>query len=181
VIHTCSRLKYDPMNRLFAPGKLLLFLLPFLLLAGCGEYQEVQVTQIGGLKIVKLTDKGVELEIGMKIKNPNTYGFTLFPSEFEIYLSGTDLGKARLTKKENIAPNSEEMHYFHVASTFDKLAGTGVPGLLMLFGSKQAEIEIKGNLKAGRFLFRRKIPVDRKQKVNMDKSSGGSLLDLFKN
>ena len=160
---------------------LLFSLLPLIaLLSGCSEYKEVQVTQISGVKIVKMTDKGIDLEIGMKINNPNSYGFTIFKSAFDLRLSGTDLGTATLTKKEKIGGNSEEIHTFCITTTPDKLLSGGIGSLMGLFNGKNTELEIKGKLRVGRFLYRRNIPVERKQKTNLDNQAGGSLLNLFK-
>jgi LEA14-like dessication related protein len=148
--------------------------------SGCAEFQEVQITQISGVKILKMTDKGVDLEIGMKIKNPNGYGFTVYPSTFDIKLSGTDLGLAHLQKKEKVSAHSEDVHTFQISTTFDKLLEGGFANIIGLFSNKNAEIEIKGDLKAGRFLLRKSIPIYRKQKALMNNESGGSILDMFK-
>jgi len=147
---------------------------------GCSGFKEVQITQISGVKILKITDKGIDMEIGMKILNPNHYGFTIYPSNFDIILSGTDLGTAVLNQKEKVNANSEDIHLFQITTTFGKLLQGGLGSVLGLFTNKNAEIEIKGYLKAGRFLFRKSIPIDRKQKASIDNQSGGSILDLFK-
>ncbi len=149
-------------------------------IAGCGTFKEVQVTEISGVKILKISDKGIDLEMGMKIKNPNTYAFTVYPSSFDIKLAGTDLGTANLLEKEKVKANSEDVHTFKITTTFDKLLEGGIASLIGLFGKKHAEIEIKGNLRVGRFIFRKSIPIDQKQKTSLDNQAGGSLMDLFK-
>jgi LEA14-like dessication related protein len=164
-------------SRLF----LCVFLLSgFLFISGCGQFQEVEITEISGVKILKITEKGVDMEIGMKIKNPNGYAFTVFPSSFDIKLSGTDLGTANLQQSEKVNANSEDVHTFRISTTFDKLMEGGLASLLAIFGKNHSEIEIKGNLKVGRFIFRKSIPIDRKQKTNLDNQAGGSLFDMFK-
>jgi LEA14-like dessication related protein len=157
---------------------LFLFLLS---LSSCKGFKEVQLSQIGAVKIIQITDKGIELELGMKISNPNTYGFSIYRSSFGIKIGGVDMGTAILSKKEKVSASSNEMHTFHITTTFNKLLEGGLGGMLALLGKKNAEVEIKGNLKVGKFLLRKSIPVERKQKVNLDNQTGtGSLFDLLK-
>ena len=144
--------------------------------SGCGDFKEVQISQISGVKVLKVSDKGIELELGMKIKNPNAWAFTIYRSAFHVSLGETDLGIARLTHKERVGAHSEEVHTFHINTTFDKLAQGGVGNLIALFASRRnPEIQIKGNLKVGKFLIRKSIAIDKKQKVNLDTKDLGSL------
>jgi LEA14-like dessication related protein len=147
-----------------------------LVLSGCGDFKEVQISQISGVKVLNVSDKGIELELGMKIKNPNAWAFTIYRSAFHVNLGETDLGIAQLTHKERVAANSEEVHTFHISTTFDKIAQGGMGNLIALFAArKNPEIQIKGNLKVGKFLIRKSIPIDKKQRVNLDTKDLGSL------
>jgi len=147
------------------------------LLSSC-KYEEVTVSQLSGMKINKITNEGVEMEMGIQLKNPNSYGFTIFPSSFDVSLGGTNLGKAHLSKKEKVGPNSDELHTFLIKTSFDQLTQGGIPGLINLFAKKNPEVEIKGNLKAGKFLFRKRIPIDRKQNTRMENNAGGGLFNM---
>jgi LEA14-like dessication related protein len=141
----------------------------------CAEFQEVGVTQIGQVKILKISPKGIEMEIGLKIKNPNAYGFTIYRSSFDVKLGETDLGTATLSKKEKVKANSEDMHVFHITTDVSKLMQGGLGGIMALLGKQSGELILKGNLKVGKFLIRKSIPIERKQRVNLDNQAGGSL------
>ncbi|HXC03915.1 MAG TPA: LEA type 2 family protein [Bacteroidia bacterium] len=153
-------------------------LLGFSLILSSCKYQEVTLGQISGLKVNKITKEGVEMEIGMKINNPNSYGFTVFPSSFQVKLSGTDMGTARLNHRVHIKAHSDEIHTFVVKTSYNQLMQGGLPGMIGLFSQKNAQLEIKGNLKAGKFLFRKKIPIDRKQNTRMENNAGGGLFNM---
>jgi LEA14-like dessication related protein len=155
--------------------KILVVFILSLGLKSCAEFKEVEVTQIGQVKIIKVSDKGIEMEIGVKIKNPNAYGFTIYRSSFNVTLAGTDLGTARLDKKVKIKGNSEDMHVFHIVAGVDKLMSGGLGGIFGLLAKKSGELQIKGNLKVGKFLIRKSIPIERKQRVNLENQAGGSL------
>ncbi|MFI5149341.1 MAG: LEA type 2 family protein [Bacteroidia bacterium] len=154
-----------------------LFLSILIFTASC-KYKEVTLGQISGLKINKITTNGLELELGMKINNPNSYGFSIYRSSFRIKLGGADLGTARIAKRTHIKAHSDEVYTFTIKTSFDKLKEDGLAGMISLFSKKNAEIEIKGNLKAGKFLLRKKIPVDRKQSTRMENNAGGGLFNL---
>ena len=165
----------------FSAYSFLLILLTILTFSGCTQFKEVQLSQIGGVKIIRITDKGIEMELGMKINNPNSYGFAIYRSSFDIKLAGVDMGTAVLSKKEKVAANSDDMHTFHITTTFNKLLEGGLGGVFALFGKKNTEVEINGKLKVGKFLVRKSLPIARKQKVSLDNQTGkGSLFDMLK-
>jgi LEA14-like dessication related protein len=141
------------------------------------KYKEVTISQISNVKIKKITNDGMELELGMKIKNPNAYSFSVYPSSFHISLSGTDMGVARLSRREHIKANSEDTHTFLIKTSYDKMLQGGLPALLGLFSKNNTEVEIKGNLKAGKCLIRKKIPIDRKQNTLLENNAAGSLFN----
>jgi LEA14-like dessication related protein len=117
--------------------------------------------------MTKITRENLEGEIGIKINNPNKMGFSIYPSEFAINFSGMNLGNARLYKKVRIAGNSEKVYIFKLNSD---LSALNPMDLLKLFGSeKSGNIEVKGNLKVGKFLMRRKIPISYIDKVKLFK------------
>jgi LEA14-like dessication related protein len=153
-------------------------LFSFVMLLGSCSYQGVTLSQITGVKVKKITNQGVEMEIGMKIDNPNSYGFNVYRSSFQIKLNGTDLGKARLAKREHVKAHSNDVHTFLVTTSFDQLLKGGLPEVIGMFSRKNSELEIKGNLKAGKFLLRKKIPIDRKQNTKMENNAAGGLFNL---
>lgn len=133
----------------------------------CKPLEELNVSNVESFNMTKITTEKLEGEIGIKINNPNKMGFSIYPSEFAINFSGMDLGKARLYKKVRIAGNSEKVYIFKLNSY---LSAINPMDLLQVLGSeKLGNIEVKGNLKVGKFLVRRKIPVSYIDKVKLFK------------
>lgn len=133
----------------------------------CKQLEELNVSNVESFNMTKITPEKLEGEIGIKINNPNKMGFSIYPSEFAINFSGMDLGKARLYKKVRIAGNSEKVYIFKLNSD---LSALNPLELLKLFSSeKLGNIEVKGNLKVGKFLLRRKIPISYIDKVKLFK------------
>ena len=113
---------------------------------------------------------GIEAEIDVRINNPNKIGFKIYRSNVDVMMNDNSLGKGRLKKKIRIKPNTEETYTFVVAGKFDDLlSGGGLSGLLSMATSKTANISIKGNIKAGKFFYKKKFPIDNKQRVPLFK------------
>lgn len=105
----------------------------------------------------------MELELNVKIKNPNNFGFNIYPSDFDISFGTTDIGKARLKEKLHINANSEISYKIVVKSDVSKVLSNGFLSIMAMM--KNPVIGIKGELKAGKMFYKKKFPVDFKEKI----------------
>jgi len=140
------------------------FLFCCLLLFSCKEYQEIKVSEVKNFKLTKISKEGVEGEVILGITNPNAAGFSIYPSEFEVTYSGIRLGKAKLYKRVHIGQKTEKDYVFKLRSN---LEGINIFDLTGLLGGKFGNIEVKGDLKAGKFFLKKRFPVDIKQKIDL--------------
>ncbi len=147
--------------------KLALFLSLLVVMFSCSPLKEVECSGVKGFEIKKIDMAGIEGNLLLEIKNPNRYTFVIYPSEFDIVYSGVALGKARLVKAVKVKGSAEEVYGFHLQKEFKDIALNDVLKLLN-GGVFKNTIEVKGNLKIGRFLIRKKIPVDLKEKVRLN-------------
>ena len=137
----------------------------------CGPYQDISISKIENTRVTKMDGKVIEAEIDVKINNPNKTGFTIFKSDADVTLNGTPAGKAKLKSKVRIKAKSEETYTFGVTSSLSELTGgDGIASLIGLAFSKSIIIGVKGNIKAGKFFYKKKFPIDVKQKVPLQKS-----------
>lgn len=133
----------------------------------CKQLEELNVSNVESFNMTKITRDNLEGEIGIKINNPNKMGFSIYPSEFAVNFSGMDLGNARLYKKVRISGNSEKVYIFKLNSDLSALNPLEL--LKLLSSEKLGNIEVKGNLKVGKFLVKRKIPITYTDKVKLFK------------
>jgi len=146
------------MNKLF----LHLFLL--LSLAACSPFKEVQCTGVKGFTVNSINTSGINGDVLLGIKNPNRFKFTIYKSEFDVTYSGIHLGKARLSENVRINGNAEEIYAFNLQSDFKDVSLGDI--LKLLNGATvKGNIEVKGDLKVGRFLLRKKVPVNVVEKI----------------
>lgn len=146
----------------------LLILSVFLLVfTGCSSYKEIQCTAVKGFKVNKISTEGIEAQVMLSIKNPNRMGFTLYPSEFEIKYSGIYLGKAKLAEKVHIHKQAEETYSFAINNDFKDVK---LMDVLKLLGSINFSntVEVKGELKVGKFFIKKTVPVNLSEKIGQN-------------
>lgn len=142
----------------FIPAMLLV-----MAICSCQDFKEVEVTGIEGFKMNKINTEGLEAEIRLGVKNPNMVGFSIYPSEFDIVYCGVPLGVAKLKKRVHIDANCEKSYGFELKSSFK---GIGISDLTKIISSsKSGLMEVKGNLKAGKFWLKKSFPVNRKERT----------------
>ena len=138
-----------------------------LALTNCRDIKEVQCTGVKGFKINKMDAKGIDGDILIGIKNPNAFGFSIYKSAFDVTYSGIYLGKAKLVKRVHIHANKEEVYSFNLTNDFKN---ANLADVMKLLGGAvfKSTIEVKGDLKVGKIFIKKKIPVDIKEKVNLN-------------
>jgi LEA14-like dessication related protein len=142
-----------------------LFILTSLFLLSCKGYKEITVTNVDSFYLNKITTEQIEAEVNVKINNPNTMGFSIYPSECDIVFSGIRLGKAKLDKRVHIDGKTEKIYTFKLNSKIADL--NPLDALRLLNVEKLGNIEVKGELKAGKFYLKKKIPVNYTDKVKI--------------
>lgn len=140
----------------------------FLLLAlayfgGCKPFKEAECTGVKGFKVNKLDMSGIDADIQLGIKNPNGIGFSIYPSSFDVIYGGVNLGTAHSTRRVHINANSEKPYSFRLKSNFKNANFMDI--MKLINGGGKGMIEIKGNMKAGKFYLKKRFPVNIKEKV----------------
>jgi LEA14-like dessication related protein len=143
----------------------ILLALVFLFSFGCKDFKEAQVTGVKGFKVTKANTDGIEADVVVGIKNPNSVGFSVYPSEFDVAVAGIRLGKAKLYKRVKIKPGAEKDYTFRLKSSFKDINLMDVSNLLS--GKKRGVIELNGDLKAGKFFVKKRFPVNLKEKIDL--------------
>ena len=143
-----------------------IFVVAIFLLSGCKDFKEVQCTGVKGFKVNKINTEGIDADSLLSIKNPNTTGFSIYRSEFEVMFNGIHLGKAKLARRVHISRNAEETYAFNLVSDFKNANVIDIMKLVNGITSR-GMIEVKGDLKAGKLFIRKKFPVNVKQKLDL--------------
>lgn len=150
--------------------KYLFFFLCVFLLSSCGDFQDVIFLGVDSVKVNKLSQQGLDIDVMAKIKNPNKMAFTIYKSDLDATFSGMNVGKASLTKNVKIKPNCEQCYTFNVRSNFSNLSLGELPNLLAIAMSKNIKVGLKGNLKVGKLFLKQDYPVDMVKSIPLNLS-----------
>lgn len=140
----------------------------FLILTSCQDFKDVTVTRINEFHVTKITAEGIEGQVSLNIKNPNSFGFNIYPSEFDVTFSGVNMGKAQLKQKTHIDANADKSYPFTINTSFKNVNLMDITKLLGSIDNLGA-IEVKGELRAGKFFYKKRIPVNLKDRIPLSK------------
>lgn len=135
----------------------------------CAEIKPVTIGGVENPRVKTLSTAGVDFTFGMKIKNPNNMGVTVFPSSFDATVNGIDIGKVKLNKRVRIKSNSDNTSEFHIKSDFTKLGLADLAGVIKMASSKNATVTLKGNVRVGKWYYKKRFPVEFKKTINLSK------------
>ncbi|MBL7884351.1 MAG: LEA type 2 family protein [Bacteroidia bacterium] len=146
----------------------LFFCLFSIVFSSCGDFQDVTFEGIENVKINKLSQQGIDVDVTAKIKNPNKVAFTIYKSDLDATFSNMNVGKAKLTNNVKIKGNSTQAYTFNIKSDFSKLSMAELPNLLSIATSRSIKVGLKGNLKVGKLLVKKNYPVDMVKSVPLN-------------
>lgn len=146
--------------------KLLFLISGLVLFISCKDFKELQLTGLKGFKINKIDTKGIDADILLGVKNPNSIGFSVYRSEFDVVYNGINLGKARSSKRVHIDGNADKTYSFNLKSDFKDINLMDIMKLVQ--GGGNGMVQVKGDLKAGKFWLKKKIPVDVKERAKLN-------------
>ena len=134
-----------------------------LFLSSCiGELKEISINNINGFKLTKIDTKSIEGEINVSINNPNSRSFKVYKSKAAFFVAGAKLGEARIVKKVKIAANSSVDNTFVLHGDFKELNLGTIANITL----GKPMVEIKGYIKAGKWFYKKKFPIDQQQKLS---------------
>lgn len=137
-----------------------------LIFSSCKDFQEINVSKIDGFKVKNLTQEGISGEVKVKIKNPNPIGFNVYRSSCDVYFGDLYLGKAKLKRKIRVGANSDSEHTLALEGKFKDMS---LLQLTSLLSGTSRSLVLKGNLKVGKFFYKKKFPIDRSEKIGLGK------------
>jgi len=149
--------------------KIFFYFLISLSFFSCKEIQQVTIEGVENTHLKSLSKEGIEFDFGLKIRNPNSIGVTVYPSDFDATINDIPVGKIKLTNKVKIKANSDNVSQFNIKSDFSKVNLKDIVKVLPIVVSKNATISIKGTIRAGKWFYKKKFPVDLSKNISLSK------------
>ena len=137
-----------------------------LIFSSCKNIQPLAMQGVAGFKVKEMTLSGVVVEVGLKIKNPNPFGINIYPSSVDFKVNNIEMQGGKILKKVKIKGNSEEVQVFTIKADLSKTSGL-MNNIMEIMKSKSVVVEVSGNVKAGKFLIKKKFPIKVRERVNL--------------
>lgn len=142
---------------------LLLFVLTFI---SCDGIEELSMVGSPDVKIRGFSKGEIELDLIVKIENPNSRSFKVKKASFEVYVNGAKVANSSMSETIIIKANSTDKYFFPMKV---KLEGKelSISMLLNTFLNKNIELRVDGNIKAGSFFINQKFPVEWEENISL--------------
>lgn len=126
---------------------------------------------------IKNVEKGEKegefiVNVGFYVENPNTFNIRLSKADFDVFLEGQKLGKAKNQKKIILKKKTNDEYILSLKTNASDAFSSILGGLMGMLGKGGAMLEIKGSIKAGVFIFSKKFPVEHSEKLSMQELQG---------
>ncbi len=125
----------------------------------CLTDNPVEIGDIEGLKINKLSKKSVDLELMIPIINNNNYKFKIVDVDLHVSIDGVAVGKVEKLDKIIVNANSSDTHSLVAKLEFGSVLKSGLT-LFMSFMKSNVKVKVKGNVKARAFLLSKTVEED---------------------
>jgi hypothetical protein len=144
---------------------LLAFLVAIVSMASC-RMRAVEVTAIDSFSVSTISEKGLEGDIRVSIRNPNRIGFKIAAGQVAVDFAGARLGNAKLSTPVKIGAGKEATYTFHIVSDFSSLSLGDILRVLQ-GGIRNEPLEINGTVTARHFPVTKRLPVSVKAPVKI--------------
>jgi LEA14-like dessication related protein len=114
----------------------------------------------------KMDGQTITFTAGAKVYNENWFGIKVKPSNLILIVDGDEMGSVRLDKKVKLKRKQETELNAPFTATLKE--GTKMK-LLALAAKGEVKVRLKGKLKAGVFIFSKKIDFDETKTISTSK------------
>lgn len=146
--------------------KRLLYLLTLIVVLGSCAVTAPEMRGGESFKIQERDGQTIKFVAGAKVYNGNWFGIKVKPSDLELYVDGDYMGTVRLDKKVKLKRKKETDVSAPFTATLEDGAMMKALGLAM---KGSVDVRLKGKLKAGVFIFSKKIDFDETKKIDASK------------
>lgn len=140
---------------------LLLSIIISIFSTGC-SFQEIEFGGVKGVSVKNISKESIQLEIKVKITNPNTFSFKITDVDLDVLLNGNELGRINKIEKVTIPAKSDQIHTFNLDIALSKLKSNAI-SIAASFLTGKKNIILNGTITARWFLIKKKIRIENNQ------------------
>ena len=146
--------------------KILFPLVLLFVFSSCELYEDIEVVNMGQVKLDQLDGNNVTLNMDVELDNPNFYTIKVKPSYLDVYIEGELVGKAHLLEKLKMKRKSVAVYNVKV----ELLGEKGILSKALKYSlKKELKIRLVGKVKASVLLISKKFKVDETKTIDATK------------
>jgi LEA14-like dessication related protein len=130
--------------------------------SSCVSFKPIEFQGIDALQMAEQTDTTAEVDLKVRIKNPNNFKLVIKKMELETYLNKKLIGKINQSEKIKVPKNSENSYDVRLKADMAQLQKL-MPTILF---SGTGLLNVKGKIKGRALWIPKTIEIDISQKVN---------------
>lgn len=137
-----------------------------LTIMGCSPYKPVDISKPKKIKLDNISLSSLDMEVDLKITNPNFYKITVKDFRFDVAINGVDFGEINYRRDVVIKGNSSQV----VAIPFTVSSSGAFSKALSLIRSLDdttVKIHLDGKVKAKGLLFSKSVKVTRTKNIKL--------------
>lgn len=140
------------------------------LLNSCFDFKEVQFKGIEGVKMPKMDDREILVDLTLKLENPNNFKVRIKPSAIDVFIEDKMMGTVFLDKKVVLKKKQENLYSTQLRV---KLEDGALFSLLKYVTKKEVSVRFRGKVKGSVYGISKKIDIDQTKLINGDKLKFG--------
>lgn len=118
-----------------------------ILMSSCSVYKDIEVNEVRDVRIISMSDKGVEAEVDISIYNPNNYRVSIVSIDADLYVNDKDVGDAKLRRRVTLGKKSNEVHTIKLEGDYSEMSGGILETLIGSLFAKTVNLKVDGTLK----------------------------------
>jgi len=147
-------------------------IMALILFASSCKVQELEFKGVNDFSVGTLKSDLIEVTINVKLNNPNNFKIKVVNAKLDLLVGGNEAGTASLEEKIIIKKRTEDSYDITIVTDKEKLMSAALKSALTSFGSGNITIKVKGWVKGRVWGIGKKIDVEFKENVDLEKLKG---------
>lgn len=127
--------------------------------SACVSLKAPEFAGLDSYKFNKSNPKDIELQMNLKVKNPNKTNIKVKKYMLNVSVNGTSIGKAQSKGPVVLPKNSEGSYPFYLHTNLENIMAQVFPGLSAIISQKPIELKLDGYIKGGAYGVSKKFPI----------------------
>lgn len=137
-------------------------------LQSCVAFKDLKFKGIDNYKVGEFSMKGIKLNLGVKLENPNWFAIKAKGGEIHIKANEISLGSFKIAKAVKIPKKSDGVIDIEIESKFKNLLGSGVMSLISVMSNGgKFKVEIDGFVKASALGLSKKVKISTTEYIGL--------------